>query len=100
MACPSCHEDCGGTFTCAWCQREVGWCAGGSDLDPVLAESCARCWCRIRERIEAGRETWSRRFSEKYADALSRVRSDQPVSVSPDETPRGRFAPSCSGGAS
>lgn len=47
--------ECGGTFVCVECGRTVGWCRGGDDPDPRLAEMCSACWVRHnRARIAAG----------------------------------------------
>lgn len=41
---PCCEGDCGGTFVCQDCGREVGWCFGGPD-----DERCDDCWCKAHK---------------------------------------------------
>lgn len=38
---PGCADDCGGTYFCAECGRECGWCFGCWD---DLPELCDDCW--------------------------------------------------------
>lgn len=49
---------CGGTFTCAGCERVVGWCFGAGD--ELGAEHCDDCWhdrLAVLHRIKGGFNT-------------------------------------------